>query len=228
MNAHRWWQRPYLFGVKTMEKASTVETAPMELRVQNPIEAHGVIGDQRTAAPGATDATIDFLCWPNFDSPRIFASIPETHKGGFCGITYHQYDLHVTCGFPACYYYDLWCFGGRPAMVKLHVLHALRNKRAELAGTLIQLEQQLAPQRAYLTHIDATMRLFDPDIQPNEILPKQRRPTVPDSVTVSVFGKARAMFSRLPCSSGGKRVLRSCETGIWTRGRHKAAARQSR
>jgi hypothetical protein len=61
-------------------------------------------------------------------------------------------------------------------MVELHVMHALRNKRAELAGTLIQLEQQLVRQRADLTHLDATMRLFDPDIQPHEIPSKQRRP----------------------------------------------------
>ena len=55
------------------------------------------------------------------------------------------------------------------------------------AGTLIQLEQQLVRQRADLTHIDATMRLFDPDIKPNEILPKQRRSTwLLGSVTVSV------------------------------------------
>ena len=60
-------------------------------------------------------------------------------------------------------------------MAELHVMHALRSKRAELAGTLTQLEQQLVRQRADLTHIDATMRLFDPDIQPHEILPKQRR-----------------------------------------------------
>jgi hypothetical protein len=52
-------------------------------------------------------------------------------------------------------------------MDELHVMHALRNKRAELAGTLIQLERQLVRQRADLTHLDATKRLFDPDIQPN-------------------------------------------------------------
>ena len=60
-------------------------------------------------------------------------------------------------------------------MDELHVMHALRNKRAELAGALIQIELQFVRQRADLTHIDATMRLFDPDIQPHEILPKQRR-----------------------------------------------------
>jgi hypothetical protein len=60
-------------------------------------------------------------------------------------------------------------------MAELHVIGALRNKRAELAGTLRQLEQQLVQQRANLAHLDATMRLFDPDIRPNNIRPKQQR-----------------------------------------------------
>lgn len=60
-------------------------------------------------------------------------------------------------------------------MAELHVMSALRNKRAEMAGTVVQLEQQLVRQRADLSHLDATMRLFDPDIRPNEIRPGQRR-----------------------------------------------------
>jgi hypothetical protein len=60
-------------------------------------------------------------------------------------------------------------------MTELHVIGALRNKRAELAGALRQLEQQLAQQRANLTHLDATMRLFNPDVRPNDIRPKQQR-----------------------------------------------------
>jgi hypothetical protein len=60
-------------------------------------------------------------------------------------------------------------------MGELHVIGGLRNKRAELAGTLRQLEQQIERQRANLAHLDATMRLFDPDIQPNDIGPKQQR-----------------------------------------------------
>ena len=47
-------------------------------------------------------------------------------------------------------------------MAEPHVIGALRHKRAELAGMLRQLEQQLAQQRANLAHLDATMRLFDP------------------------------------------------------------------
>ena len=60
-------------------------------------------------------------------------------------------------------------------MAELHVLGALRNKRAELAGTLHQLEQQLVQQRANLAHLDATMRLFDPDVRPKDIRAKQPR-----------------------------------------------------
>jgi hypothetical protein len=60
-------------------------------------------------------------------------------------------------------------------MAEPHVIGALRNKRAELAGMLRQLEQQLEQQRANLAHVDATMRLFDPDIRPKDIRPKQPR-----------------------------------------------------
>ena len=56
-----------------------------------------------------------------------------------------------------------------------HVISVLSNKRAELAGIVSQLERQLGQQQANLAHLDATMRLFDPDIRPNMIQPKQRR-----------------------------------------------------
>ena len=60
-------------------------------------------------------------------------------------------------------------------MAELHVIGALRNKRAELAGMLNQLEQQLMQQRANLAHVDATTRLFDPNIRPKDIRPKRPR-----------------------------------------------------
>ena len=56
-----------------------------------------------------------------------------------------------------------------------HIISALSSKRAELAGIVSQLERQLGQQQANLAHLDATMRLFDPDIRPNKIRPRQQR-----------------------------------------------------
>jgi uncharacterized coiled-coil protein SlyX len=60
-------------------------------------------------------------------------------------------------------------------MGELHVIDSLKNKRAELAGILRELEQQLVQQRENLAHLDATMRLFDPNIQPKDIPLKRPR-----------------------------------------------------
>jgi hypothetical protein len=60
-------------------------------------------------------------------------------------------------------------------MAELHVVGALRNKRAEVAGVVSQLEKQLMQERANLAHVDATMRLFDPNSRPHEIRPKHPR-----------------------------------------------------
>ncbi len=47
-----------------------------------PIEAHGVVGDQGTAALVADDGTVDFLCWPGFDGPSVFAALLDPERGG--------------------------------------------------------------------------------------------------------------------------------------------------
>lgn len=55
-----------------------------------------------------------------------------------------------------------------------HVISALIAKRVELAGIIAELEQQLAQYRADLTHIDAALRLFGSQIDPESIRPKRR------------------------------------------------------
>jgi hypothetical protein len=60
-------------------------------------------------------------------------------------------------------------------MTEHHVISALQSKRAELADVLRQLEQQRMHQQANLSHLEATMRLFDPNTQLEESHPRQRR-----------------------------------------------------
>ena len=51
------------------------------------IEAHGVIGNLRTAALVCSDGTIDFFCFPQFDSPSVFAALLDDAKGGHFSIS---------------------------------------------------------------------------------------------------------------------------------------------
>ena len=62
-------------------------------------------------------------------------------------------------------------------MAELRVMGALREKRSELSGAVSRLEQQLAQHRGSLAHLDATMRLFDPDLvsQDTDLAPQRER-----------------------------------------------------
>lgn len=46
------------------------------------ISEHGLIGDLQSAALVAIDGTIDWFCWPRFDSPSVFASLLDESQGG--------------------------------------------------------------------------------------------------------------------------------------------------
>lgn len=47
-----------------------------------PIDRYGIIGDCDTVALVGTDGSIDFMCFPYFDSPSIFARLLDEEKGG--------------------------------------------------------------------------------------------------------------------------------------------------
>jgi GH15 family glucan-1,4-alpha-glucosidase len=47
-----------------------------------PIENYGIIGNMRTVALVAMNGSIDWYCYPQFDSPSIFGAILDDKKGG--------------------------------------------------------------------------------------------------------------------------------------------------
>jgi hypothetical protein len=57
-----------------------------------------------------------------------------------------------------------------------HAITALRDKRGELTGQIDALQDQLRSAMIDLDHIDATLRMFDPDIELDEIRPKPLPP----------------------------------------------------
>lgn len=51
-----------------------------------PIENYGVVGDLTTMALISMDGSVDFMCFPHFDSPTIFAALLDYKRGGHFSI----------------------------------------------------------------------------------------------------------------------------------------------
>lgn len=58
-------------------------------------------------------------------------------------------------------------------MSETHVISALRAKRAEISGHVHDLEKRSKTWRARLAHIDAAIKIFSPDTDPDAIPPKK-------------------------------------------------------
>lgn len=60
-------------------------------------------------------------------------------------------------------------------MAQPHVVSALIDKRAEIAGQILEAERHITRLRADLAHVDASLRMFDPEIRPSDIRPRVPR-----------------------------------------------------
>ena len=81
-----------------------------------------------------------------------------------------------------------------------HVISALRDKRAEISGEILKLEKDIAQRRAKLMHLDATLKLFAPDMVLHTIRPKR-----PNGRKTSWFGhgeRSRLVLSALRTAEG--------------------------
>ena len=52
-----------------------------------PIEDYGIIGNLQTVALVGMNGSIDWFCFPHFDSPSVFAAILDERKGGYFRIS---------------------------------------------------------------------------------------------------------------------------------------------
>lgn len=52
-------------------------------------------------------------------------------------------------------------------MAETHVVSALMAKRSEVAGAIADLERRAAQQRTDLVHVDAVLRLYAPELEPD-------------------------------------------------------------
>lgn len=50
------------------------------------IDDYGVIGDMHTCALVSKYGSIDFMCWPVFDSPSVFCRLLDKDRGGHFSI----------------------------------------------------------------------------------------------------------------------------------------------
>src|SRR5688500_9503860 len=57
------------------------------MSLAEPIENHAIIGDLHTIALVALNGSVDFMCFPRFDSPSVFAALLDPERGGHFSIT---------------------------------------------------------------------------------------------------------------------------------------------
>jgi GH15 family glucan-1,4-alpha-glucosidase len=87
---------PSLANVTFIELKSNVRIEKMALL----IEDYAMIGDCETAALVGRDGSIDWLCWPRFDSAACFAALLGTSDNGRWLLAPTSQPLEVTRRYP--------------------------------------------------------------------------------------------------------------------------------
>src|SRR5947209_20089468 len=72
--------RPVVAELRRQSSSDGTRTATSHHSVS--IADYGFLSDCRSAALVSTGGSIDWLCWPRFDSPSVFAKILDSEIGG--------------------------------------------------------------------------------------------------------------------------------------------------
>jgi len=64
------------------EKTQPVSSDEAPPEVYLPIDSYGLIGNMKTSALVGTNGSIDWCCFPHFNSPSVFARVLDFNKGG--------------------------------------------------------------------------------------------------------------------------------------------------
>lgn len=56
-----------------------------------------------------------------------------------------------------------------------YAVHALKDRRATLAGEIVRFKQGIRDREQQLQHLDATLRILDPDYRSDTVAPKRLR-----------------------------------------------------
>jgi hypothetical protein len=104
-----------------------------------------------------------------------------------------------------------------------YALAALRERRAEMAGEIASIQKRLRQLRESMVHLDATLRLFDPDAEPTKIPGK--RPYK----RVKLFGAGKLNRMILAALRRGGKPMTTAEVVAalsrnWTTGRRRPRA----
>jgi GH15 family glucan-1,4-alpha-glucosidase len=77
----RWFCEEYGHGPEPNQLISALRGGTETMPYQ-PIENYGIIGNMRTVAHVGMNGSIDWYCYPHFDSPSVFGAILDDKKGG--------------------------------------------------------------------------------------------------------------------------------------------------